>query len=280
MKVRYPGFDFSDFRVHWARIPEFAQKYNALSSVPVYVEPYLVKVMVRVKKELPPGSERLAADIDVFIKQETQHYKQHGAFNRALHEAGYAGLKDIEQQYQADYERLLATRSLKFNLAYTEGFEALGSAGAENLFGPLRPLWEGAETDAVRMWRWHLAEEFEHRHVAFDAFKRLYCRGPLNAVFNGYFYRLYGYLYAMVHIGRHVQRCIAYLYETDRAAMSADERATSLAREAEVDALTKPVTMARIRKVFSPFYDPARKQVPPGLEDELRRYPDSRGPGA
>jgi len=35
-----------------------------------------------------------------------------------------AGLKDIEDEMSADYKRFLATKSLKFNMAYSEGFEA------------------------------------------------------------------------------------------------------------------------------------------------------------
>src|SRR5271163_2619967 len=123
MEVRQPQWDFSNIRAHWARDPQFAQTFNAASSVPAYVEPYLVKVMRLAQTKLDPSSP-LHADVTIFIKQEMQHCKQHLAFNRALHAQGYAGMLEIEKAYQADYDRYLREKSLRFNCAYSEGFEA------------------------------------------------------------------------------------------------------------------------------------------------------------
>lgn len=47
------------------------------------------------------------------------------------------------------------------------------------------------------MWRWHLAEEFEHRTVCSDVYHQL---SGMNPVFT-YFYRLYGYIFALIHLG-------------------------------------------------------------------------------
>lgn len=48
------------------------------------------------------------------------------------------------------------------------------------------------------MWRWHLAEEFEHRTVCSDVYYELSGLNPVAA----YFYRVYGYFYAIAHLGR------------------------------------------------------------------------------
>ncbi|PZR42794.1 MAG: metal-dependent hydrolase, partial [Stutzerimonas stutzeri] len=39
MRVRSPTIDFSDVRPNWAPNREFAQYYNAASTVPAHVEP-------------------------------------------------------------------------------------------------------------------------------------------------------------------------------------------------------------------------------------------------
>src|SRR3546814_1252789 len=74
-------------------------------------------------------------------------------------------------------------------MADAEGFEAIGSSNAEGFFAVLPILEKSADPKAVELWKWHLAEEFEHRHVCFDVYRTLFGKGPLR----GYFYRCYGY---------------------------------------------------------------------------------------
>ncbi|HEY2331848.1 MAG TPA: metal-dependent hydrolase, partial [Acidimicrobiales bacterium] len=132
MRVRQPTIDFSQVTPRWTTNGEFAQSFNALSTVPAYIEPYLISVMRKAKEKLGPGDEELLDDCEVFIKQEAQHFKLHRAYNARLREAGgYDGMKPLEKRYEDDYDRFLAKRSLHFNLGYSEGFEAIGSAGAE-----------------------------------------------------------------------------------------------------------------------------------------------------
>src|SRR3546814_14746540 len=83
MQVRFPKWDFSTVRAHWAPNHEFAQMQNAASTVPAYIEPYLVKVMLKAQAALPAAHEKLHRELAIFIKQEMQHCKQHIAFNKA-----------------------------------------------------------------------------------------------------------------------------------------------------------------------------------------------------
>ncbi|MFA7555268.1 MAG: metal-dependent hydrolase [Spongiibacteraceae bacterium] len=276
MKPRYPKFDFSTFKVHWAKNPEFAQRYNALSTVPAHIEPFLVKVMIQARKLLAPDNKQLLSDIDVFIKQENQHCQQHIAFNKILHEHGYVGLKAIEVKYKADYDDYLVNKSLKFNLAYSEGFEAMGSAGAENLFVDLKHLWDDADSVAVELWKWHLAEEFEHREVCFETYRALYCKGFFNKIINGYFYRVYGYIAALIHIGKHTKKCIDYLISVDRETMTPEQLEQSYQREKALKKVLGKAYRMKTLRVFSPFYNPGKKPIPPGLEQYLTRIPDVR----
>src|SRR3546814_7755941 len=70
------------------------------------------------------------------------------------------------------------------------------------------------------MWRWHLAEEFEHRTVCFDVYEELSGLNPVSR----YFYRLYGYFYAIIHLGRFQSMVAKKLIEHDRATMTPEER--------------------------------------------------------
>ena len=272
MKVRYPKLDFSNLRAHWAKEPEFAQSYNAFSTVPAHVEPFLVKVMVKAKKLLDPKKHaKLLEDIEIFNKQEIQHCKLHLAFNKKIYALGYEGMAAVEQRYKDDYERFLATKSLRFNIAYCEGFEAMGSVSAQVYFEDLAEYLDGADEDAMNLWKWHLAEEFEHRAVCFDVYEALYGRGVF-----AYFYRIWGFLYSLKHIGNHSQRVLEYLNGKDRQAMSEAELEASLAREKILRKKVAKATTSRLRSVFSPFYDPGKKQISPGMAEILASYPDSR----
>ena len=267
MKVRFPKWDFSTMRAKWAPSLEFSQRYNAASTVPAHIEPYLIKVMMAAKKVLDPKHTQLHADLDIFIKQEVQHCKQHVAFNKALYALGYEGMQELERPYQADYERFLKTKSLRFNLAYSEGFEAMGSSSAEVFFEDLDEYLEGADPDSVAMWKWHLAEEFEHREVAFQVYHAIYGKGLFS-----YLYRLYALFYAVGHIRAHTERVAKYLLSVDRARMTPEEVEVSLEREKAVGSKVARASLPRLFGVLSPFYDPGKKSASPSMLAFLEQF--------
>jgi predicted metal-dependent hydrolase len=277
MKVRTPDFDFSELPVHWAENTELVQMINALNLVPAYIEPFLIKVVRRAKPLLDPVADaQLIADLDVFNKQEAQHYKFHAAFNRRMREAGYPGMASIEAAYEADYERMLATKPLRFLLAYCEGFETMGSLAAEpmvdgDFFGEdLRPT----ESSPVAMWRWHLAEEFEHRTVIHRLYYRLYGRPRTFA----WLYRLYGLYYCGRHLRGHIDRMTKYLRSVDHEHASLDP--TQLAEaEARGKAAMRQMPSSgmsgmsgKMLNVLSPWYDPAKLPPPRDYEKVLATY--------
>ena len=270
MKVRVPNMDFSRIRALWAPVPEFAQSYNAFSIVPAHIEPYLMKVMWRAKDVLDPKHEQLHEEIAIFNKQEMEHCKNHVAFNRALYDQGYGDLREVEKPYQQDYVRFLKDKSLRFNVAYCEGFEAMGSAAAQVFFEDLDGYLDGADSEAVDLWKWHLAEEFEHREVCYKVYKTLYGNGPF-----AYLYRIAVFIYAMTHIGGYTARAQKYLIGVDRASMSEDERQASIAREKALGKKVASSSKKYLFQVFSPFYDPGKKKPSPGMQEILDRYDTS-----
>lgn len=265
MHVRFPKWDFSGLRAHWAPHHEFAQIHNAASTVPAYIEPYLLKVMRLAKQQIDPAKTELHDKLDIFIKQEMQHCKLHLAFNKAIRADGYDGMLALEKDYEADYERFLATRSLRFNLAYSEGFEAVSAIAVTNFFEEFDSFMEGADPRAVAIWKWHLAEEFEHREVAHAVYHELYGGNRLFA----WAYRIYGFFYAVRHIRAHTSRVTKYLLSVDRARMTDAEREQSLAREQAVRVATSRRAREHLKAILSFNYDPASRPAPRGVQDLL-----------
>jgi uncharacterized protein len=160
VQVRQPRFDFSDVDPIWADDVAAVHGINAQGIVPAYIEPFLIKVMRRAKAELDPLEHAdLLRDIDVFNKQEAQHFKFHAALNQRVREHGYAGMVEFERSYEAEYDQMLATRSLRWLVAYCEGFESMGLAAAPMFVdGGLEESLPGADPTVLALWKWHLAE--------------------------------------------------------------------------------------------------------------------------
>lgn len=276
MKIRQLKMDFSRVRPHWAPNPEFAQAQNASSLMPVHVEPYLIKVMKKAREELGPEHARLKEDINVFIRQETQHYKQHQLFNQALYDAGYDKLPEFERELREDYERFLAQMPLKFNCVYCEGFETLGPPNAHCYFSGFGGLLDGADEAAVDLWKWHMAEEFEHRHVCYEVYKALFGK----TLYDRWCYRVYGVLAVMKHLNAWGHRVGQYLIEKDRANMTPDQLKASRKRERAYKRKLLLHFLPRLLPALSPFYDPSRKRAPAGMETYMDRIETQYGAGA
>jgi predicted metal-dependent hydrolase len=267
MRARRLKMDFSKVPPHWASNAEFAQHANVSSLIPVHVEPFLIRVMLEARSKLGPEHEELIKDIDILVKQEVQHHHMHRDFNRVMAQAGYDGLATFEQELSRDYKSWLKEKSLRFKCAYCEGFETLGLIGAYAYFEGYGSFLEGADQHAVDLWRWHMAEEFEHRTVCHRVYRALFGK----TFFGRYFYRLYGLLYAIRHLGGWKGRVAGYLMATDREKMSGAERVASQLRERAVKRTQGRVFLRRLIYAFLPYYNPAGYHIPEGMEEFLSR---------
>ena len=265
MQVRVLEADFADIGPHWASNREFAQLYNAASICPAYLEPFLVKVMIEARRQLRPDQSAIDDQIRLFNLQEMQHCKQHLAFNKML-VVHYPELEPMAKAYEADYNRFLKTRSLQANLAYCEGFEAMSAIPTTCFFEDFDELWAGADPRAEALWKWHLAEEYEHREVVHSVYTALYGRGPV-----AYFRRIYGFAFATVHILKNISRIGQYLLAREREGMTAEQLAASKAREKQVNKLAGKHFVRHLRAILSPWYDPAKRQPPRGVSEVLAR---------
>jgi predicted metal-dependent hydrolase len=277
LTVRYPKIDYANVRAHWARNIAFAQDRNATSLIPTPVEPWLIKLFQSAIDRLPADDPKLRQDVLDFIRQESQHYRQHNLFNKVMIAQGYPRLAEFERDLAGDLDGFLKTRSLKFLFAYADGFESLGAVSARIWFEDSDSMIEGADPSAVALWKWHMAEEFEHREVCFKAYHALFGRGLWNAIVNGYFYRVYGFVYAMRHLNKHMDRMRNYMLDVDREKMSEAEKAKLASDQKELAAFQRKYFLAQLLKNFLPWYDPGRKRTPRGLAEYLRQF-ESGGP--
>jgi predicted metal-dependent hydrolase len=253
-----PSFDFSNSTGRWMpKAGEFAQLLNAHSVTIPHLERFLNRVMARARTEIrgdDPASQQLRADISTFIKQESCHYTIHGAFNAMLLRNGYHHLPVIEQKIAAHYDKLLATKSLPFLLAYCEGFESLTPPTAAGWFdGSMDPMMKDADPNPAMMWRWHIMEEFEHRTVCYDAFKKVH---------GGHLLRAYGFFYQMISLGRMVGWVFSHLMEVDRMTPEQAVRSKQNARRS-VMGFFKPIMQA-IPRILAPGYSPRQIPEPTG----------------
>jgi predicted metal-dependent hydrolase len=270
MKVRNPQFDFSNTSVHWCTSPEQSQVINAGNIIPAYIEPFLIKVMRKAAKELDPVADaELLADMDIFNRQEAQHYKVHGEMLSIVRNE-YPGIKPIEDAYKADYDRYVAEKPLAWLLAYCEGFEAFGSSAAESwLDGRMEGNIEGADPTVVAMFRWHLAEEYEHRTVANRVFHRLANQGgPVRT----YFRRLAGLYNAATHMLGYANKLEKFLIESDQAGMSPEQLVESKKRLKKAKKVKAAPSLIKFLRILSPSYNPKNTPAPKNLDAVLAQY--------
>jgi predicted metal-dependent hydrolase len=226
--------------------PEESYFFVGLSLLLPYLEPYLIRTMREAKKRVTDPA--LVADIDLFNAQEGQHYRQHIRFNEAVRPAGLEVLKALEAELSADYHRFTETRSLRFNLAYAEGFEAFTTAVAR--FALETRQFDRIHAAAARdLFRWHLIEELEHRTVAFDVYDH---------VCGGYFYRLAVGLFAQWHLNRFALRVTSALQGEDLEEFQEKYGGTREARARVLPLLRLSVRLLlpKVVATYMPWYTP------------------------
>lgn len=135
---------------------------NALSATFPRGEAFFIESVKAFREGADP---KLTAEIRAFVKQEINHTREHVAFNRMAADAGY----DIDA-IDKRVEKLLAElkdRPMVLNLAATMALEHFTAMLGHELLKNPKHL-EGADGDLGDLWRWHSAEEIEHKGVAYD----------------------------------------------------------------------------------------------------------------
>jgi uncharacterized protein len=115
---------------------------------------------------------KLLDDIRGFCGQEGFHRREHQRYNNALsHARGY----DLDKLENSMTRRLTWAQKRMpplTNLAVTVAIEHFTAVLAERLLSE-DSLINSASPAMRELWRWHAAEEMEHKAVAFDVFKQM-----------------------------------------------------------------------------------------------------------
>ena len=233
-----------------------------LSMTMPYLEPYLIRSMQLAIREI--RDEGLVEDARRFSQQEGHHYRNHARFNERIREHFDATseqvgreLRAVEAALDADYQRFSREKSLRFNLAYAEGFEAMTCSSA------LAMAEEGAFDDGQlaggEIWPWHMAEEIEHRTVAFQVYDTLVGSYPYRIVFG---------TWAQWHYVSYVARFARTMARGLGRRPGRPQR--SLGRN----------FLRRYLRTWSPFYDPSKIELPPGVDALLQRYSELAAKGS
>ena len=136
--------------------------YNALSATFPKGEAFFVE---SVRQFREGTNERLAAEIKAFTTQEVMHSREHVAFNRRAHEAGY-DLARLEERVDRRLD-LVRSKPPIASLAATMALEHFTAILAHELLRDPRHLGN-ADPETAALWRWHAIEEIEHKGVAYD----------------------------------------------------------------------------------------------------------------
>ena len=230
-----------------------------------HLEPYLIRTM-RVGGQ-DATDPVIAADMKNFSAQEAQHHRNHSLVNKIVRDKlsaeVAAQLDEIEAELEADYRQFTKEKGLKFNLAYAEGFEAMTLSIALASFDNPR---EGMDEEWGRLMQWHLAEEVEHRTVTFDAYDHL---------FGSYLYRLRVGLWAQKHFMSYVLR-LARCVQQDFA--DSDEADTKGRTWKLIKQQWASGFFPRYLKTLSPWYNPAKIEIPQGIRDLWIEYDELAQP--
>ena len=180
----------SGFDRHWHSGDAFlSQYYNALSmSFPVGEQSVsdAVRESAKLLPETPEYAE-LRATVAQFIGQEATHRRIHDLYNRHLAKQGLVNHWENWATKRLAFAKSQNVKPIHY-LAVTAAFEHCTAVFAD---GTLRHAswFDGAEPKMQTLWRWHAAEETEHKAVAYDVY---------NALGGNYKWRIRWYIYVLV----------------------------------------------------------------------------------
>jgi uncharacterized protein len=267
--VRYPEFDFSTTPVVWGPNAEAVIGFDSGSPVTTPIEVFLLKVMRMAKAEMDPvADQELLRDMDLFNKQEAQHFKTHAGFNKVIRE-WCPEVSSVERAFEDDLNAFLESRSLRWLVGYCESFEAVGGLISVDWVDGDNALSAGTFDSAmVQMWRWHLAEEYEHRDVMWRVYQRLFGTPADEA----HSFRLEIFDFASQHFFGYGDRMRRAMLATYRNGMTPDELQASCEREERAVSRAAELFGRRLAPVFSPDYNPATNPRPAQLDEVLATY--------
>lgn len=189
IKPRRVQFDFSDSPLHWIPDDPFANHLiNGINLLLPAGELWFCRVY---NKALPLVTDpQLREDVQGFIRQEAIHSRMHSQAELFLNAHGM-DTDEFRDHAEWLFEQILGEAPFGVSALQRRFLEKhwlilrVGLiAGIEHFTGALgqwcmdNRSWDRADPTMTDLFRWHLAEEVEHRCVAFDLFEHL-CKTQL-----------------------------------------------------------------------------------------------------
>jgi len=184
LTVRRLGIDLSGgFSRHWNGGDAFRTAFcNALSmSFPVG-EQFFIDAVREGAKHLneSPEHQALRETVRGFIGQEATHRHLHGLYNAHLEKQGFINHwgPRAAQRLEKGRREMFSTsdkghlHELAITAAYEHFTAIFGDLTLESIDQP-GDWFAHAEEPLKTLWRWHAAEESEHKSVAFDLYVAL-----------------------------------------------------------------------------------------------------------
>ena len=161
-------FDWpASFPVAWVPLnPEFSTCANAISLMMPHVEPYVAKSIRGVNDQLE--DPELAAEAAAFVRQELGHHRQHRRFNEGV-VASCPALGRVDSAMRRTYGWMWKRWGTRYGVAHAAAAETFAYAAARWV-ERRTALFTGGDPAISSMFLWHLAEEVEHKDVAFDVY--------------------------------------------------------------------------------------------------------------
>jgi predicted metal-dependent hydrolase len=142
--------------------------FNGMSLMFPRGERFFVDSVRRFRDQIkdPELREQVAA----FLSQEGIHAREHRNYNAVLRRRGYpAGALELITRVSLWSTRFTPAR---WQLAITCAFEHFTATLADAVLSDPEVLGDSAAEYAA-LWRWHCAEEIEHKAVAFDVYQTI-----------------------------------------------------------------------------------------------------------
>ncbi|MFF2556553.1 metal-dependent hydrolase [Nocardia sp. NPDC058058] len=168
--VRKMNFAFEDYDVPFLwneENPAFASMANAVSFLAIGFEKMIVQMIMQTKPLITDAE--VAEEADAFMRQEGQHSTAHRQHVRGLIRS-HPGLQETLDEVIGEFDRLTASTSLNYRLAYTADLEATFTSVFKLMLDNEAALFAPGDDRVASLFIWHFVEEVEHRSSALIIF--------------------------------------------------------------------------------------------------------------
>jgi len=168
IEVRPRKFDIDDVPKHWHGGRKSVTTFlDNLSTFFPAGERFFIAAVRAHDKHV--SDEALRAEVRAFCGQEGFHSREHTRYNELLAKQGYP-VAELEREVQELLARVTKRAPARARLAITCALEHMTALMAHMLLADARAL-DGANAQMAALWKWHAAEENEHKAVAYDVYR-------------------------------------------------------------------------------------------------------------